>query len=120
MGFAWFLPDTGSPRSYFKFFPRKQLPISGKPRNSKINKLEKLLLSTDHENDISHYLELLSLQDERKDWILSQLPMSIEKSLNSKFLISPSSDSLLSPKIIELLIAVHNTRIRLEERIGGD
>ena len=121
MGLTWFFlyPDIDSPQGYFKFLPRNGLEIAGKFPSSKIENLEQSLLNDNSSNLAVDLLKLLSLREVHKDWRLSQLPNYIGNSLDNNYLETPSSDLLLSPNTVELLVEIHRTRLRLEGKIGG-
>jgi hypothetical protein len=119
MGLAWFLKDTGSAAGYFKFLPRNNLEHTEKAYSLKIESLEKSLLNNSSSNLVDDIMELLSLREKNKDWLLSQLPDYISNSLENNHLKTPPSNLLLSPKTIELLVEIYKTRSRLLEQLGG-
>ena len=121
MGLAWWLPDTESPSGYFKFLPKGMEKDLIEPSINRISRLEELLLQgVEDGSSRQKMIELIELREQRKDWLLNQLPTYINSSLNaSPHLRCPPSRLLLSPQVIELVEDIHKLRAQIIQTIEG-
>ena len=119
MGLAWFFKDTGTFNSYFKLLPYNG-EIAEKSRSVKeVKRFEKEILKSQDGEHISDFLQLIDLRESNKDWILSQLPIYVNKSIPSKYFKNMNSKDLLSPSFLELLNNLYDARNELLKKLGG-
>ena len=118
MGMAWFLGDTGSFKQYFLFLPSKS-ETESRPKVSRINSLEKKILDNPSKQSPVDFHQLIDAREIQKDWILSQLPIYVDKSISSNRFKSPKSDDLLSPDFLEILEEIYELRSKLMNKLEG-
>lgn len=118
MGLAWLLGDTGSFKQYFLFLPSKS-ETKSRPKVSRINSLEKKILDNPSKQSPVDFQQLIDAREIQKDWILSQLPIYVDKSISDSIFISPKSEDLLSPKFLEVLEEIYELRSKLKKKLEG-
>ena len=115
---AWFLGDTGSFKQYFLFLPSKS-ETENRPKVSRINNFEKKILDNPSKQSPVDFQQLIDAREIQKDWILSQLPIYVDKSISDSIFISPKSEDLLSPKFLEVLEEIYELRSKLKKKLEG-
>ena len=72
MGLAWWMPDTETPRGFFKFLPRNYLDNQQHLSETEIVQLEKMLLKDQSTGGLANASELIRLRELQKDHILKK------------------------------------------------
>ena len=115
---AWFLGDTGSFKQYFLFLPSKS-ETENRPKVSRINNLEKKILDNPSKQSPVDFQQLIDAREIQKDWLLSQLPIYLDKSISSNRFKSPKSEDLLSPNFLQILEEIYELRSKLMKKLEG-
>ena len=118
VGIAWFLGDTVSFKQYFLFLPSKS-ETKSRPKVSRINSLEKKILDNPSKQSPVDFQQLIDAREIQKDWLLSQLPIYLDKSISSNRFKSPKSEDLLSPNFLQILEEIYELRSKLMNKLEG-
>ena len=118
VGLAWFLGDTGYFKQYFLFLPSKS-ETESRTKVSRNNSLEKKILDNPSKQSPVDFQQLIDAREIQKDWILSQLPIYVNKSISSNRFKSPKSEDLLSPNFLEILEQIYELRSKLLTKLEG-
>ena len=81
--------------------------------------MEKKILDNPSKQSPVDFHQLIDSREIQKDWLLSQLPIYVDKSISSNRFKSPKSDDLLSPNFLQILEEIYELRSKLMNKLEG-
>ena len=120
MGMAWFIGDTGSYKQYFLFLPSKP-ETEARPKLDRIASLEKKILDNPSNQSPVDFQQLIEARENQKNWILSQLPIYIDKSISGPRFKSLNTEDIISPDLLHIFEQLYDLRCKIMKKLeGGD
>ena len=90
-----------------------------RPKVSRINNLEEKILDNPSKQSPVDFQQLIDAREIQKDWLLSQIPIYLDKSISSNRFKSPKSEDLLSPNFLQILEEIYELRSKLMKKLEG-